>query len=68
MLTINKSFSKVVHITITANKLELIQNSNIQDLFLKRLNGFQQNAPSQISEKVLHLPVTHKVKILFFKA
>ena len=31
---------------------------------LKSLSGFQQKAPSQMFEKVLNMPLTHKLKIL----
>ena len=33
-------------------------------LSLKRLNGFQQKAPSQMFEKVLNMPLTQILKIL----
>ena len=34
------------------------------NLFFKRLNNFQQKAPSQMFEKVLNMPLTQKPKIL----
>ena len=36
------------------------------NLSLKILNGFQRKAPSQMFEKVLNMPLTQKLKILYF--
>ena len=36
------------------------------NLSFKILNGFQRKAPSQMFEKVLNMPLTQKLKILYF--
>ena len=48
---------------VTVRGLFRAQISKV-NLFLKRLNGFQQKAPSQMFEKVLHMPLTQKLRIL----
>ena len=36
------------------------------NISLKRLNSFQQKATSQMFEKVLNMPLTQKLTILYF--